>query len=306
MNSIPGYVDLQVNGYKGVDFSSPGLSADAFVMAAEALFDSGTVIFLPTLVTSSLDVYRRNLTLIHAAVSGHGLEAHIPGVHLEGPFISRLPGAVGCHPFEYVLDPDCDVLAEFIDCSGGMLKLLTVAADSPGAGEFIAYATERNIVVSLGHHLANSAQIRTAVDAGAKALTHLGNGLPNELPRHDNPIWNALACRELTPMLIGDGHHLPDNFIRCVAAMKGAENLIIVSDASPAAGLAPGMYEIWGNRAILEPDGRLHNPQKQCLVGSASNMSQCMMYLRGLDIFDDAELDMIGYYNPLKLIGLTK
>ena len=306
MNRIPGYVDLQVNGYKGVDFSAPDLSADAFVMAAEALFDSGTVVFLPTLVTSSLEVYRRNLELIHATVSERGLEAHIPGIHLEGPFISRLPGAVGCHPPEYVLDPDCSVLAELIDCSGGMLKLLTVAADAPGATELIAYAAERDIVISLGHHLADSVQIRAAAEAGAKALTHLGNGLPNQLPRHDNPIWNALACRELTPMLIGDGHHLPDNFIRCVAAIKGAENLIIVSDASPAAGFAPGVYQIWGNRAILEPDGRLHNPEKQCLVGSASNMTQCMEYLRELDIFDDAEMDMVGYHNPLKLIGLSK
>ncbi len=303
--SIPGYIDLQVNGFDGVDFSSYELTEDNFIQAAEKLLKYGTYAFLPTIITSSMELYKRNIGIISNAVSKAGLKEHVPGFHLEGPFISREPGAVGAHNPEYVQNPDSNVLKQLINFTGNTIKILTVAAEASNVCAFIEYATNRGITVSLGHQNAGKSAIESAAKAGASLLTHLGNGLPNMLPRHDNPIWNSLACDELTPMLITDGHHLPAEFIKCVVKMKGAENIIVVSDMSSAAGLPPGRYHVLGNDAVLEPNGKLHNPEKQCLVGSGSTMKKCMEFLVSLEILTEVELELVGYYNPKRLISYT-
>ncbi len=302
--SIPGYVDLQVNGYMGIDFSSVELTEYEFLKASYELLNNGTCIFLPTIITSPMDVYRKNIPVIANAVRKNRLEAHIPGIHLEGPFISKIPGAIGCHRVEYVLDAKEKHLEEFINLSEGFIKLLTVAADAPEITTIIKAAKNRNIAVSLGHHLAGYGQIKQAVEAGAVALTHIGNGIPNMLPRHGNPILNGLANDELIAMIITDGHHLPEEFIKCVIKIKRAENTIVVSDMSPLSGMPPGEYDILGGHAVLEANGRLHNPEKNCLSGSASTMKQCMKFLESMNFLSSNELELISYYNPLKLIGL--
>lgn len=302
--SCDGYVDLQVNGYKGIDFSSPELTESGFLRVSSDLLNHGTSVFLPTVITSSQEIYKRNLGIIKNAVDKEGLIKHIPGLHLEGPFLSKTAG-IGCHNPDWVMDATREALDLLIETSGDFIKLLTVAADAPEITGLIEYATTKNITVSLGHHMANSKQMAAAAHAGAQALTHLGNALPNSLPRHENPIWDGLANDDLTAMIITDGHHLPDEFIKCAIKIKKPENIVVVSDASPGAGLKPGRYNLLGNTAVLEENGRLHNPEKQCLVGSASTMVECMDYLKSLDLLTEDELTMVGYTNPLKLINHT-
>ena len=301
---IPGYVDLQVNGYNGVDFSSPKLTKDDVLKAADQLLKSGTFIFLPTIITSSMDLYKRNLELIHKAIESKDLSDNIPGIHLEGPFLSSSPGAIGAHNPDWVQEPKCEILDELIKYSGDYIKILTVAAEVSGMKELVVYAKEKGIVVSLGHQLANSKEIESMAEAGATALTHLGNGVSNELPRHNNPIWAGLANDALSAMIITDGHHLPPELIKCFIKVKGINNIIIVSDASPAAGYVPGKYCILGNDAVLEKNGKLHNPEKGCLVGSASTIIQCVDYLRSLELLSEDEIEQAAFYNPLKLIGM--
>ncbi|MDD3119221.1 MAG: hypothetical protein PHQ27_08590, partial [Victivallales bacterium] len=303
MEKIPGWVDLQVNGHGGVDFSSPTLTEEAFVRAADAVISSGTAVFLPTVITSPAAVYRRNLPLLHRAVEKRGWQRHIPGVHLEGPFLSGAPGAIGCHNPDWIQTPSPEALAQLLEAAGGWVKMLTVAAGLPGIGVLIRLAVARGIAVSLGHHLADGAAITAAADAGATALTHLGNGLPNMLDRHHNPIWAGLAEDRLSAMIITDGHHLPPEVIKCIRRIKGAANTMVVSDASPATGMSPGPYRVLGNDAVLEPDGRLHNPRKGCLVGSAATMSDWMRYLASLELFTADELRRGGSDNPLHLVG---
>ena len=304
MNTIPGYVDLQVNGHCGVDFSSSQLTGDEVVRVTEQLLAAGTVTFLPTLITSPPERYCRNVALIRDAVEKAGLRQHVPGVHLEGPFLSSLPGAVGCHNPAFIQQPSSAALDRILGESGDYVRLLTVAADQPGAEGLIRHARGKGIAVSVGHHLADAAQIGDAAAAGAVALTHLGNGLPNQLDRHCNPIWAGLGEDRLTAMIITDGHHLPPELIRVIIRCKGAAKIIVVSDASPITGFPPGRYHTLGNDATLEPNGKFHNPAKKCLVGSASTMKQCMDYLASLEILSGEELNMVGYENPLKLIGL--
>ena len=299
-----GFVDLQVNGFLGVDFSAPDLTEDDFARVCRALLAQGTAAFLPTVITSSLDTYAHNLPLMASVMARGEFHGRLLGFHLEGPFISRVPGAVGAHNPAYVRDPDVGLVERLLDWADGRVRLLTVAAELPGADDLARFAVDRGIAVSIGHSLFTTTDLDRLADVGATALTHLGNGLPNMLPRHDNPLWVGLAHDAYTAMVIADGHHLPSPVLKTAVRAKGADKLIIVSDASPVAGLPPGRYHFLDNDAILEPSGLFHNPEKQCLVGSSATMGQCMAHLANLGEFAEDELARVGRTNPLKLIGL--
>ena len=299
------YIDLQVNGFAGVDFSTLELDYDSFMKAAEKVFSTGTVVFLPTIVTSDVPLYERNISIIKNAVEKNGLEKAVPGVHLEGPFISRLPGAVGCHNPDFVRDCDCKWLLELLERTGNYVKMMTVAAELGGVTDLIKCAVSKGITVSLGHHLATAEDIRKCAAAGAKTLTHLGNGCPNMMNRHDNPVWAGLGCDDLTAMLITDGHHLPGDIVKCMARIKGVDKIIVTSDAAPVAGLPPGRYHMLNNDAILEENGKFHNPEKGCLVGSSASVADCVRFLESLDIFTEEEIYKVSYLNAAKLIGIA-
>ena len=299
-----GFVDLQINGHYGVDFSDPALTDDMFMTAADHIFASGTEIFLPTIVTSPKEVYLRNLAVIRNACEKRGLLRQVPGVHLEGPFISPVPGAVGAHRPEFVLPPDCAFFDEIMAKSGNYVKLLTVAAELPGVEELIRHASAQGVTVSCGHEMADVDDLARAAKAGAKLLTHLGNGCPNAINRHRNPVWAGMACDELVAMIITDGHHLPPALIKCFVRVKGVDRLIVTSDAAPVAGFPPGRYNIWGNDAVLEPNGLYHNAEKGCLVGSSASMHDCVRFLRSLDLLTEEEIEKVSRINPLRMIGM--
>jgi len=296
------YVDLQINGYMGVDFSDPALTEDQFLTTADHILKSGTSLFLPTIVTSSKEVYLRNLGIMYHAAESHGLLKNIPGTHLEGPFISPKPGAVGAHRPEFVREPDCAFFDEIMERSNNYVTILTVAPEVPGMDELIAHAVSRGVVVSCGHQLAGAADLERAAKAGAKLLTHLGNGCPNLIDRHNNMIWAGMACDDLTAMIIADGHHLPEALVKCIIRCKGVDRVVVTSDAAPIAGFPPGRYNCWNNDAILEPNGRFHNPVKGCLVGSSVCVRQCAEFLARIG-YSEEDIDKMTITNPLKAIG---
>jgi N-acetylglucosamine-6-phosphate deacetylase len=303
---IPGFIDLQVNGFIGVDFSSETLTEEAFVYAGHALVSRGTAAFLPTLITNSEARLHRNLALmVNALKKDATLARHVPGFHLEGPFISNEPGAVGAHDPGATRLPDSALFERLFAWSEGRLRLLTLAAELPGAAELARCAVRRGVRVSCGHQLAGPDDLARLADAGATALTHLGNGMPNVVHRHNNPLLAGLAEERLKILFIADGHHLPRHVLKLYARAAGAERLLATSDASSAAGLPPGSYEVLGNRAVLEKDGKLHNPEKQCLVGSSATLLGCMNVLHETGLFTLDELIGIGFNNPLALIGLA-
>ena len=255
-------------------------------------------------MTSPKEVYLRNLAVIRSACEKRGLLKQVPGVHLEGPFISNQPGAVGAHRPQCVIPPDCAFFDEIMRKSGNYVKLLTVAAEVPGADALISHASAMGVAVSCGHQLAGSKDLAAAAKAGAKLLTHLGNGCPNLINRHNNMIWAGMANDDLTAMIITDGHHLPGDLIKCIVRVKGADRVIVTSDAAPIAGLPPGRYDDWGNVGILEPNGLYHNPEKGCLIGSSASMSDCVKFLRSLEILDEDGIEKVSRTNPLKMIGM--
>lgn len=304
--SPSGFVDLQVNGFAGVDFSCAELTLEQVEQVCAALSRRGTLAFCPTVVTASRDIYRQVLPLLARAVrESAAWPARLLGIHLEGPFISPEDGAVGVHPARHVRPPSIEFFEELHALAEGSLVLMTLAPELPGALDLIHRARQAGVVVSIGHTLASAAAIRAAISAGATLSTHLGNGCPNLIHRHANPIWPQLAAPELSAMLISDGHHLPPEVIAVTLAAKGSRRIIITSDAAPAAGLPPGEYGFFGSRVLLEPSGRLRNLERDSLAGSSATMLECMNFLVGLRLLSAADLWRVSRDNPLSALGLN-
>ncbi|MBP5321534.1 MAG: N-acetylglucosamine-6-phosphate deacetylase [Kiritimatiellae bacterium] len=301
----PQWVDLQVNGYGGIDFNSPGLTVERVCAVTRRLADDGTARYLPTFVTGDPAVVLANIRTVAAArrISAECRD-RILGIHLEGPFISPEPGAVGTHPVEWVRPPDLALFERYREAADGAVKLVTVAAEIEGMPAFVEALTAQGVTVSLGHQLAATPeQIAPCLAAGARAFTHLGNGIPNLIPRHDNIILTALAEDRASIMFIPDGHHLPDPVLKVYCRAVPVERLIAVSDAQYPAGMPPGVYTVCGAQARLERDGLLWNPARGCLVGATAPMSKMMRLLRERIGLTDHECRLIGIENPLRLIG---
>ncbi len=301
---IWGLVDLQVNGYKGVNFSDISLTRDDFILACRGIFEAGTTAFLPTIITSSREVYEHNLPIMAAVLQEAEFRGRLLGIHIEGPFISAQKGTRGAHDEQWISKPDVDYLRQLIDWADGRVKMLTIAAEPNGAEKLARYAADRGITVSLGHQIAGEQDLCRLVRAGAVSLTHLGNGTPAMLPRHENPIWAGLGNDDLVAMIITDGHHLPVSILKTFIRTKNSKRCVVVSDASSPAGLPAGKYEVLGHQVILEEDGLLHDLTTGYLAGSSATMLQCMNHLASLDLVGANELLAMGFDNPLALIGL--
>ncbi len=301
-----GFVDLQVNGYQGVDFSSLDLKAEDIRNATESLLRAGTIGYCATLITSDMDVYRRNLPLLARAMEEPGIRGHLLGIHLEGPYLSSEEGARGAHTPRWMRQPDTDEFDRFQEWSRGCVAILTLAPEREGSIELIRHIRSRyKTRISLGHHLARKDEIAAAVDAGASLVTHLGNGCPALLPRHDNVIVHQLANDSLTAGLITDGHHLPPDFIRLALRCKETERIFVVSDMAPIAGFEPGIYVNLGNRVRLTSTGRIETVDSPYFAGSGCTTAECMRYLRSLGVLSEEDLWRVGFSNPIQVLGLT-
>lgn len=299
------WVDLQINGYGGVDFNAPGLTVEQVISVTDRLECDGTRGYLPTIVTGNPETTVETLRVIAAARKRSArCERNILGVHLEGPFISSELGAVGTHPIEWVVKPSRELFDRFQDAGNGLVRLVTVAAEVPGMPEFVKWLSSQGVVVSLGHQMASTPDdVRPCIEAGAKAFTHLGNGIPNMIPRHDNIIFTALAEDRASIMFIPDGHHLPDAMLKVYTRAVPLKRLIAVSDAQYPAGMPPGEYDVCGAHARLEPNGLLWNPSRNCLVGATTPMAAMMKLLQDRIGLSMDECIAIGRDNPRALIG---
>lgn len=299
-----GWIDLQVNGYAGIDFNSPLLTVEAVKTATERLAAAGTIGYLPTLITGNPETILHSIRTVIQARQKYALcEKNILGFFLEGPFISRELGAVGTHPLEWVRAPDEHLIQRFQDAAQGTIRLINVAAEVPQMPDFIRKLKAMGIAVSLGHQMACSPQdIAPCIAAGATAFTHLGNGIPNKIDRHNNIIFTALVEEQASIMFIPDGHHLPETLLKLYCRAVPLTRLIAVSDSQYPAGLPPGEYEVCGAHARLEPNGLLWNPARNCLVGATTPLAKCMAHLKSCVGLTDAECKLIGHDNPLRLI----
>ena len=236
----PGLIDIQVNGYDGISFSLEGaddpsaetkhLSVEAIRKITREFWAQGVTTYFPTLTTNSQELFLRNIAILTEAIEDPENMGSIPGLHLEGPYVSAVDGYRGAHPREHVRIPDWEEFMQLNNAANGKILLMTMAPEVEGAIEFIRKCRDMGIVISLGHHNGSAEMISQAIDAGAGLSTHLGNGCASTINRHKNPLWPQLADDRLMISIISDSFHLPPEILKVYLRVKGAENIIIISD----------------------------------------------------------------------------
>jgi N-acetylglucosamine-6-phosphate deacetylase len=250
--AVPGFVDLQVNGFAGVDFLAA--TPEDYVRAGAALTAVGVTAFQPTLITAPPEALARALGAAGASADGAAAEAACPvrllGVHLEGPFLS--PAWPGAHPVEHLRAPDPALMDELL--AAGPVAAITLAPELPGGLELVEALTARGVNVRIGHTDADAATAHAAFDRGASAITHIHNAHRRFAPRDPGPAGAALARDDVTVTAIVDGVHLAGETEVAVRRAAG-KRLCLVSDAIAAAGLGDGRYRL-GEIEIEVHDGR--------------------------------------------------
>ena len=260
--------DLQVNGFAGVDFQRTDLSLAELRRAVVALHAHETQRIFLTLISAEPDALCRQFARVEQFRRADPLIAEtICGYHLEGPFLNAGDGFRGAHPAAVQRAPDLAVFERMQSAAGGNVRLLTLAPEWPGSAEFIAEVVRRGVVVALGHTDASDAEIDAAIRAGATLCTHLGNGVPHMLPRHDNIVQRLLARDELTACFIPDGVHLPPFALRNFFRAKPPGKTILTTDAMAAAAAPPGRYTL-GAIEVESRDGAVREPGCAHLAGS--------------------------------------
>jgi N-acetylglucosamine-6-phosphate deacetylase len=266
----PGFFDLQVNGFGGVDFNSPDLTRDQLDLAAAAMRRTGVTRFLPTLITAPLESFHACARTIARWDSPASL-----GIHAEGPYLSPTD-ARGAHPPPHLREATLDDFRRRQDAAEGRIVLVTLAPEVPGALELTAHLAASGVRVAIGHSNATPAQIREAVRAGASLSTHLGNGCAGGLPRHPNLIWEQLAADELAACFIADGHHLPAATLKAMVRAKTPSRAILVTDATAAAAAPPGRYALGELEIERDAAGRVTLPGEGKLAGSSLTLDQAV------------------------------
>ncbi len=286
-----GLIDLQVNGYAGVDFNDAGVTADALDHALRAMLDSGVAACLPTVITAPEAVMAERLQALDRAVAGSLLgPLMVPGYHLEGPFLNPGDGYAGCHPREAMVPADPALLQRLGAGLGRPILLLTLAAELPGALELVAWARGRGMLVAMGHTAPDHEAVGRAADGGVRLSTHLGNGLPHTVHKFLNPLMAQLAEDRLTASVIADGIHVPAHALKVMLRAKGLDRVVLVTDATAAAATPPGLYGFAGMTIEHAADGSVRVPGGRVLAGSALRLDQAVRNLVawGLDTPEQA------------------
>jgi N-acetylglucosamine-6-phosphate deacetylase len=301
----PGWFDLQINGCDGHSFNSERLTVDQVRHVVRVCRRHGITALFPTLVTNAFPALAHGLATVRRACETDDEIAHaVPGIHLEGPYISGEDGPRGAHPREHVRPPDWDEFRRFQDAAGGRIRIVTLAPEQEGAVRFIERLMQTGVVVSLGHTAADGPRIREAIAAGARLSTHLGNGAHGVLPRHPNYIWEQLAADELWASIICDGHHLPPSVVRCILRVKTPARTILTCDASSLAGLPPGEYREWDSCFEVLPEGKIVLKGTVYLGGSWAFTDHCIgkaIHMGGVSLADAVDMAVA---RPRELVGL--
>ena len=300
------FFDLQVNGYAGVDFNHDDLTADDLHRACEHLAADDVEGCLATIITDDLDTMCARLRRIATLRGADPLAARvIAGIHLEGPFINRADGYRGAHPADAVRAADEDVMARLLEAAAGLTRIVTLAPECDSGLRVTRALVQQGIIVSAGHTNATLDELRAAIDTGLTMFTHVGNGCPTELPRHDNIIQRALSLADrLWLTFIADGVHVPfvalGNYLRAA----GVDRAIVVSDAIAPAGLGPGQFTMGRWTLSIGDDMVARMPGSSQLVGSGVTMARSVDNLTRFVQLSSTDALRLTRDNPRRALGL--
>lgn len=303
---MPSLLDLQVNGFNGIDFQDASISIEDLERAVSGLKQQGCAGCLVTLITDDWDAMLAKLRrLVSFCEDRADLKQFIVGWHLEGPFLSEKEGFRGAHPAEFMRDPGSQDLHQILGITRSDPVLLTVAPERDGVISLIEQSVESGFRVSLGHTAANGAQLKAAVEAGARGITHFGNGCPQMWERHDNWFWSVVDRTDLFVGLIPDGIHLPAPVFRGMhRALSGRNQIYYTTDAMSAAGVGPGRYALAGQVLEVGVDQVVRQPGKPNFAGSA--LSPLDGISRAIEMTGESWCSIWSRYStvPVQFMGL--
>lgn len=299
-----GLIDLQVNGYGGDDVNRQDPNPDTILSLTKKMIATGVTTYLPTIITASEAEIIAALRAVAAARRHSKFVADsIPYVHVEGPSLSEKDGPRGAHKREHIRPPSLAEFERWQNASEGLVGMVTLSPEFPESTEYIREVSSRGVHVAIGHTEASPEQLRSAVDAGARLSTHLGNGIASMIPRHANILWPQLADDRLTATMIADGHHIPDDMLKTMIRAKGNDHSVLVSDAVALAGMPSGIYATAvGGTVQLHANGRLSLAGTEFLAGAARPLKDGVARLVsvGLSLHDALRM---ATENPGRFVG---
>lgn len=267
--------DFQVNGFAGIDFQSDSIGLEEMKHAVKALRHHRMTSIFFTLITDRVETMCRQLeTVEKLRAHDESIRETVRGYHLEGPWISTESGYHGAHPVELACKPTLQDYRSLRDAAGGCLKLITLAPEVEGCEEIIEAACGDGVRISLGHTNASGDAIDRAIRAGATLATHVGNGVPAHMHRHDNVVQRLLARDELICCLIPDGIHLPPFVLKNYFRAKPQGSVFFTTDCMAAAGAPPGRYTIGPHELDVGEDGVVHLPGDSRFAGSSLTLDK--------------------------------
>ncbi len=294
---VPGFIDLQVNGGGGILFNDhPTVAGIAAIGEAHRRF--GTTGYLPTLISDDLEIVRRAIEAVDAAI-GQGVPG-VLGIHIEGPFLN--PARKGAHDASKLKLLDAESIELLSSLRRGR-TLVTLAPElaPPGA---IRALVDRGVVVAAGHTGASYDEIQVAIAEGLSGFTHLFNAMPQLGSREPGPVGAALESRATWCGLIADGHHVHPATLRIALAAKGAERLALVTDAMPSVGSDRKEFELAGQRVFV--DGGRCVTSDGTLAGSHLTMAEAVRNAERLMGVDAATAVRMASKVPADILGLSQ
>jgi N-acetylglucosamine-6-phosphate deacetylase len=304
MHGPNGYIDLQVNGYAEVDFNADRLQAEDIAAVCRRLRQDGVAGILATIITADFEAMcRRMANIVRLRDEDRAIADMIWGIHMEGPFLNEQPGYIGAHPAEFARPAERDIAKRLMDAAGGLLRVVTLAPERDAGRQVTRMLVDSGVRVAAGHCNPTLDELRASIDAGLSMFTHLGNGCPALLPRHDNIIQRVLSLSDrLVVSFIADGVHIPFVALRNYLKCCGIERALIVTDAICGAGLGPGEYSLGDRRVVVDENLATWAADRSHLVGSAGTMQRSAENLRTKLGLDDQQIKLLMIDNPRRVL----
>jgi N-acetylglucosamine-6-phosphate deacetylase len=300
--------DLQVNGYAGTDFNRDGLTAEALHHACASLKEDGVEAILATFITDDLPAMESRMAALAKLRDADPLAQEIiAGIHIEGPFINMEKGYVGAHPPHAVKPATVENAKRLLDATQGLARLVTLAPECDSGFATTEWLTAQGVCVSAGHCNPSLETLRAATEHGLKMFTHVGNGCPMLMHRHDNIVQRALALRDrLWLCFIPDGVHIEFFALQNYLRAAGVERSIFVTDAISASRLGPGKFTLAGWDIVIGEDLVARSPDGSHFVGSTVTWPRIQQNNTQVLGLSGDDLTTLTTLNPKRALGLLK
>ncbi|HPI37338.1 MAG TPA: N-acetylglucosamine-6-phosphate deacetylase [Ignavibacteriaceae bacterium] len=295
----PGFVDLLCHGGAGHGFADG--SVDSIETIADYFLSHGSTTLLASLFAKPKNELLSDLERVSKYIISHP-ESNIFGIHMEGPYLNKeLKGAMN---EGYLWTPSKKSWEEMWEASNGMIKIMTIAPELPGAVEVIREASKKGVVVSIGHSMAKYDEIEVAIDNGAAHVTHIFNAMKQLHHRDPGVVLSSLLRNELKIELIADNFHVHPAVMELLLKLKGSDGIVLITDSIRAGGMHEGEYEFADQKVIMK--GNKAYLTDGTLAGSTLTLNMAIKNITNLANAKITDAVRMASLNGAKVLGISR